>query len=109
MARPSNINKLPENVRAELHAELLQTNFSCYEWLSSWLADKGFTVSKSALQRYAVAHKNEILSLQEESKFHQSHLRLSALNVAAVLSPQKDLGSLKNDADALLKWALFGF
>ncbi|EOS93676.1 hypothetical protein SY86_15195 [Erwinia tracheiphila] len=53
--------------------------------------------------------KNEILSLQEESKFHQSHLRLSALNVAAVLSPQKELGSLKNDADALLKWALFGF
>jgi hypothetical protein len=31
------------------------------------LADKGFTVSKSALQRYAVAHKNEILSLQEVS------------------------------------------
>ena len=109
MARPSNIDKLPEDVRAELHSELSRTNFTGYEWLSLWLADKGYSVSKSAIQRYAVANKNEILGLQQESRFHQAQLRLNALGVAATISPGKDLGSLKNDADALLKWALFGY
>ena len=56
MARPSNIDKLPEDVRAELHSELSRTNFTGYEWLSLWLADKGYSVSKSAIQRYAVAN-----------------------------------------------------
>ena len=37
MARPSNIDKLPEDVRAELHSELSRTNFTGYEWLSLWL------------------------------------------------------------------------
>ncbi|MBG6248235.1 phage protein Gp27 family protein [Candidatus Symbiopectobacterium sp. PLON1] len=109
MARPSNIDKLPEDIRAELHSKLLRTNFTGYEWLSLWLADKGFSASKSAIQRYAVMRKDEILGLHQESKFHQAQLILNALSVATMLSPGKDLGSLKDDADALLKWALFGY
>ncbi|HGW4113216.1 TPA: phage protein Gp27 family protein [Serratia marcescens] len=109
MARPSILDKLPEDVRSALHAELLRTHFTDYDSMVFWLSERGYDISRSAIQRYAVKHKEEILGLNEESKFHQAQLRLASLNVAAVISPQKDIGSLKNDAEEILKWALFGY
>ena len=104
----SNIDKLPEGIRAEFHSALLRVNFNGYEWLSAWLADKGFKVSKSAIHRYAVKHKEEILGRRQEGNLPRAQLRLNALGIAAMISPDKDLSSLKDDAEAILKWAEFG-
>ena len=108
MARINSINTLPENIREELHCELLRTNFTDYDYLASWISEKGYNISRSGIQRYAVKHKNDIIGINTESKFHQAQLRLASLHIAATLSPRKDLGSLKNDAEDIMKWALLG-
>ncbi|GKW13520.1 phage protein Gp27 family protein [Pectobacterium sp. IFB5596] len=108
MGRVNNIDKLPENIREELHKELLRTNFTDYEYLSFWMSEKGYDISKSGIHRYAIKHKDEILGIGQESKFHKAQLRLASLHVAATLSPDKELESLKTDAEDILKWALLG-
>lgn len=52
MARPSNIDLLPEKVRAELEAVLVANNFSGYESIADYFKDKGHDVSRSGIQRY---------------------------------------------------------
>lgn len=104
----SNIDKLPEDIRTEFHRELLRVNFNSYEWLSAWLADKGFNASKSAIHRYAVKYKEEIIGHHQEGNLPRAQLRLKALGIAAMISPDKDFVGLKIDAEAILKWAEFG-
>lgn len=52
MSRRSAIFDLPQEVREELSERLISSGFGGYEGLSDWLADKGFSISKSAIHRY---------------------------------------------------------
>lgn len=50
---------LPPAVREELNARLLGNGFSGYEELSQWLAEQGYALSRSGVQRYADTFRAE--------------------------------------------------
>lgn len=52
MGRRAKIKMLPEATRAELNQHLVEHGFGDYESLSRLLSEKGFQISRSALQRY---------------------------------------------------------
>jgi hypothetical protein len=61
--RPS-ITQLPEDVRAELDRRLLSNSFSGYVALAEWLAEQGYTISKSALHRYGQQFEARMAALK---------------------------------------------
>ena len=52
MPRRSNIENLPTEVRHWLERALTDSNFSGYHQLEEMLAERGFSISKSAIHRY---------------------------------------------------------
>ena len=52
MAPRAGVSQLPEEVRDELNRRLVASSFSGYGALADWLAAQGFTISRSAVQRY---------------------------------------------------------
>lgn len=52
MARRSSVFDLPQEVRDELNARLVQSGFGGYEDLAEWLRGQGFQISRSAVHRY---------------------------------------------------------
>ncbi|HNW36101.1 MAG TPA: DUF3486 family protein [Candidatus Ozemobacteraceae bacterium] len=52
MPRKSSVSALPPAVKEWLDKALVENNFSGYETLSDALAEKGFSISKSAVHRY---------------------------------------------------------
>lgn len=52
MARRSKVYDLPPELREQLNERLVSTGFQGYEQLSGWLAEHGFQVSRSSVQRY---------------------------------------------------------
>ena len=52
MARRSTVDLLPDDVRKWLDKALIDRSFSGYEALADDLAERGFTISKSALHRH---------------------------------------------------------
>lgn len=105
MARPSSIDKLPEDIRNGLHNELLYTNFTDYDHVYSWLTEKGFKISRSAIHRYAVSRKDKIIAMTNEVKIPKATLRLTALNIALQMHPDSELNDLQERAELILKWA----
>lgn len=49
----STIDKLPDEIRGQLDAQLADTA-NTYEELAQWLKSEGYTISKSAIGRYAI-------------------------------------------------------
>ena len=52
MPPPSKIDQLPEDVRSELDALIIDNGFGGYVGLSEWLAAKGFEISKTTVGAY---------------------------------------------------------
>jgi len=52
MPKKSSVSALPAEVKEWLDKALVESNFSGYEALSEALAEKGFSISKSAVHRY---------------------------------------------------------
>lgn len=52
MARRSKVDHLPPELKAELERLLADRSHGGYEALSAWLAEQGYTISKSSLHRY---------------------------------------------------------
>lgn len=52
MPKRSKVYDLPPEVRDELNQRLVGNGFQGYEGLAAWLAERGFQVSRSAMQRY---------------------------------------------------------
>ncbi|ACL72726.1 putative bacteriophage protein [Thioalkalivibrio sulfidiphilus HL-EbGr7] len=52
MPKRSKVFELPQDVREELNEKLVATGFQGYEALAGWLAERGFQVSRSSVQRY---------------------------------------------------------
>ncbi|WP_153116036.1 DUF3486 family protein [Rhodocyclus tenuis] len=52
MARRSNIDGLPEDVRRWLERALAESNFSGYQALEEMMRERGYSISKSAIHRY---------------------------------------------------------
>lgn len=49
----SKITQLPENIKEQLDAQLLDTS-NTYEDIAVWLKEQGYDISKSAVGRYAI-------------------------------------------------------
>lgn len=49
----STVDKLPEEIRGQLDAKLLDTS-NTYSDLALWLKEEGYVISKSAIGRYAI-------------------------------------------------------
>lgn len=60
----SKVEQLPEGVRAELDARLIQAGFSGYRDLAEWLTAQGFEIKKSALQNYGAQFEERVAALK---------------------------------------------
>lgn len=52
MARPSNIDALPNEIRQALDKLLLDNNFCAYDSIAEYFKQRGYQLSKSAVHRY---------------------------------------------------------
>ncbi|ECC8921014.1 hypothetical protein DJ539_02035 [Enterobacter hormaechei] len=106
MPRSMTISTLPLEVRDELNNELVKSNFSHYDKIVAWLESKGYPIARSSLHRYATKHRFEILGLHAGSRFEYATLKLQALRIATERTPEAELASLQEYAEAILQWAL---
>lgn len=53
MGARGKVAQLPEALRDELNQRLIDGGFSNFTGLESWLADQGYAIGKSSIQRYA--------------------------------------------------------
>ena len=105
MARTSPIDRLPADIKNQLYKELINTNFTDYDHIYSWLIGKGFNISRSSIHRYSVKHKDEIIGLSYEDRIKKANLRLSALNIESQLYSGEAPNAIKDRAELILKWA----
>jgi hypothetical protein len=64
----SKVHQLPAAVKEWLDQALADNNFSEYESLSAELAERGFAISKSALNRYGQEFEQRLASLKMASE-----------------------------------------
>lgn len=104
MPRVTTINSLPSEIQDALRQRLLTTGFGQYEEHSEWLREQGFSVSKSAIHRYASTHATTIKAQQQGGDSPSLvEVRLRCLEIASFLQPG-GASELVRDAEDLLKW-----
>lgn len=64
MPRPSSVTLLPDTVRKELGNRLIEQGFGGYDDLTSWLTERGFEISRSALGRWGADFKSKVETLR---------------------------------------------
>ncbi|TBV12766.1 DUF3486 family protein [Stutzerimonas kirkiae] len=64
----SKVTKLPASVKAWLDQTLVESNFSGYELLSAELAERGYSIGKSALHAYGSAFEEKLAALKMSSE-----------------------------------------
>ncbi len=64
MPAPSKVDMLPEDVRQALEQRLIAQAFSGYVPLAEWLAEQGFAITKSSLQRWGSRFEDRIAGLK---------------------------------------------
>lgn len=68
MARRSAVDKLPPDIRDEMTAKLVADGFGNYAGLSEWLAERGYTISKSALHRFGADLEAEFDAAMQDAR-----------------------------------------
>ena len=105
MPRNTAINTLPDDLQAQLRDRLFSSGFGQFEEHSEWLRQEGYSISKSAIHRYAKANATAIMAEQQtDSVPSQVEARLRCLEIASSLAPSST-EDLILDAERLLKWA----
>lgn len=64
----SKVAQLPAEVKAWLDEYLVESNFSGYEALSAALAERGYSIGKSALHTYGSAFEEKLSALKMSSE-----------------------------------------
>lgn len=77
MGRRAKVRMLPEALREELNARLAASQFSDYEGLSKWLAEKGFKIARSSLQRYGSKFEQKLDQISQA--VHQAREVVAAM------------------------------
>jgi len=93
MAKRSKVYDLPPELRDELNERLVSTGFQGYAGLADWLAEHGFKVSRSSVQRYGQ-------DLQEEFDEAMGDVRKTTELARAMASEDKDEDGSLIDATA---------
>lgn len=68
MARRAAVDQLPADVRDELTAKLVGNGFSDYSGISEWLAEKGFSIKRSSLQRFGANLEAEFEAATQDAR-----------------------------------------
>lgn len=102
MSRTSIVFALPPEVLQDFNAEIVSNNFSNFEHLSMWLAERGQSVSKSTIHRYATQYK-ELVRVRTITPEQISIMgfRVQCLEIASRLEP----GNLFSKAQEMFDWA----
>lgn len=83
----SKVGALPAEVKAWLDQALVENNFSGYEALSAELAERGYSIGKSALHAYGQSFEDRL-----------SRLRMASEQAKAVVSAAPDEEGAVNEA-----------
>lgn len=68
MARASKVRQLPDELRAQLEAELVKRGFTGYEDLKKWLADRGIAIGKSSIQRHGANLERRLAAIKASTE-----------------------------------------
>lgn len=68
MAKRSQIEQLPDDVRRWLERALTENGFSGYVELEELLKEKGYSISKSAIHRYGQKIENRLKAIKESAE-----------------------------------------
>lgn len=60
----SAVSQLPDEVREDLNRRLVASQFSDYEGLTRWLAEKGYAIGRSSVGRYGKKFEERIKTLK---------------------------------------------
>ena len=93
MPRRSKVYDLPAELRDELNSRLVSSGFQGYEQMATWLAARGFKVSRSSVQRYGQ-------DLQEEFELAMGDVRKTTELARAMTAEQEDESGVLIDATA---------
>ena len=85
MARRSKVGALPAAVREWLTSALVASQFGEYEQLSALLAEQGYDISKSAVQRYGTKLERSLAAIKSSTE--------AAAAIAAAAPDDADLRS----------------
>lgn len=103
MPRTSVVFSLQPDILKDFNAELVSHNFCNLDYLSLWLSNRGYNISRSAIHRYATQYKEMIVSAQATpEQLAIMGFRVQCLEIASRLVRPEDLYS---KADELLAWA----
>lgn len=103
MSRPRFISNLSRNLLDELHAKLIDSDFSNFDDLEAWLTSIGHKTSKSAIHRYAQDYRYLILRGTDPVLYDALvSQRVSAMQVASKFASDKD--GLIDLSEQLLSW-----
>ena len=98
------VERLPLDIKSALDERLRTSGFTQYVAHSQWLAAQGYTVSKSAINRYGLKHQEQIRAqarLNTNAEMNRQTIRLRCLEVAAKTASGQDMLPL---AEELLNW-----
>ena len=114
MPARSKVSQLPADIRSELDRRLVERAFSGYVELSSWLAENGYAIGKSALAEHGGRLERKIEAIRiateqaqaivagapdSEGAVSEAMLRLAQERLFTLLT-EADGGSLKEVASA---------
>lgn len=104
MAKRSKIVGLPPDVKAWLDEALIDSNFSGYRELETLLREKGFDISRGAINRYGSAFEQKLATLKLASEQAKAVVKAAgddegAVSEALMLMVQEHLFNLLNSGD----------
>ena len=68
MPPPSKIHMLDEDTRRELEDKIVANGFGGYVQLSEWLADKGYSIGKSAVGQYGQSLERRLAAIKTSTE-----------------------------------------
>jgi len=102
MARSFRVNGLPPGILVQLRQRLIASQFSQYAQHAAWLQEQGFSVSKSAIHRFAVANAANLQTVDEGRGKMDVETRLRCLDIASRQTANE--AETLARADAFLRW-----
>ncbi len=96
MAKVKQIEKLPQAVKSELDQALINQGFGGYDDLCKFLAEKGYSISRSSIARYGKVFKERFEAItmateQAKALVEATHDDENALNDAVIKLAQQRL------------------
>lgn len=104
------IGKFPQDIQDEVKERLAQLN--TIDEVAEWLESIGYKISRSAIGRYSINRRSEIIALRKGKSQDGSYLHLRAeclraavdLNVSSKIEKNVTAKKVLKDAEEFLAW-----